>query len=596
MEEDYDYKINKQPQQRLGFWLLPFNKAAAALVSCHPWNLERYAFDKDTSGLWIDFSNLDKQEYTVGCSDSVDIYLPQVWNSTDSSGISELHASFRAVTDTGSILLCDKSEYSSTEPFSHGSRSYAVNFRPNDERSVLVAQGINSLVAFGHGRFYQFELRWESDGLNRFRMEPPVLYALGPSRVKTKRYVLGEKVGGGTFGKVYRALDVTTGSIMAVKKFHRLSSKQLDFAPREITNLLKVNSDKSTRCDHIIQILDYTTGSDWAEIFLPLKQGNLKTLVSKILPPSSHFQVSNIVLHQMLLALQHLDTHKIIHRDLNPENILWEHSPSTGTYHFTLADFGLSTTTNSNSNSNNPKRPEIAGTTPFMAPEMYARHKHKQKQTTKADIWSLFATVVWVRDAKFRKGCELLGPHLVHVWLNRIAGQGKGGYRSIRRMACFDPRRRPSATEQLEILEMQAVMEELENLDELDELDKQEEWDEMEARFYGMSLRWNNHEGIGFEGGGLDDAYAMEMPYYRQDEAYMTGAIDNYGWSDGSNAWSSEGYVRPMEVPRDQEGWTQDYDGHDGLANDTTDEADAALAKWTAWYLATDRQLLTEDK
>ncbi|KAJ4350958.1 hypothetical protein N0V85_009662, partial [Neurospora sp. IMI 360204] len=203
---DDDYEELRRPH-RLGFWLLPLNKAAAALVSCHPRNLERYPYDEDTRGIWIDFSDPEKQDYTVGCSDSVDIYLPQVWNSTGSSGISERHASFRAVTETGPILLCDESEYLSTEPFSHGSRSYTVNFRRQGERSVLVAQGINSLVAFGHGRFYQFELRWENDGLDEFRMEPPVLYALGPSRVKTKSYVLGGKVGGGTFGNVYRALD-----------------------------------------------------------------------------------------------------------------------------------------------------------------------------------------------------------------------------------------------------------------------------------------------------------------------------------------------------------------------------------------------------
>lgn len=42
----------------------------------------------------------------------------------------------------------------------------------------------------------------------------------------------------------------------------------------------------------------------------------------------------------------------------------------------------------------------------------------------------------------------------------------------------------------------------------------------------------------------------------------------------------------------------QDYDGHYPPANEhLKDEADAALAKWTAWYLATDadRNLLTED-
>ncbi|KAJ4385338.1 hypothetical protein N0V85_008119, partial [Neurospora sp. IMI 360204] len=324
--------------------------------------------------------------------------------------------------------------------------------------------------------------------------------------------------------------------------------------------------------DHIIQILDYTTGSDWAEIFLPLKSGNLKTLVSKILPPSSHFEISNLVLHQMLLALHHLEQHKIIHRDLNPENILWEHSPS-GDYHFTLADFGLSTSTSTLSNDSKrwAARAEVAGTTPFMAPEVYNRHK--QKQTCKVDIWSLFATVVWVRDHRFRKGCELLGPHLVHVWLNRIAGKRKGGYEAVRRMACFDPGRRPSAGEQLEILEEEAELEEL------------EEMEEMEVRFAGLGLRWN--EGMGSEAEGLDD-YALGTPYYQYDEPQMTGAIGDYAWDDTNPPWSREGYALPMEAPRNQEEWMPGYDGHYGLAKSPRDETAAAMAMWTAWYLATD--------
>lgn len=293
-----------------------------------------------------------------------------------------------------------------------------------------------------------------------------------------------------------------------------------------------INKYILTLQDHIIQILGYTTGPDWAEIFLPLKLGNLKTLVSKILPPPSHFHVSNLVLHQMLLALHHLDQHNIIHRDLNPENILWEHSPfGTGDYHFTLADFGLSTSTSiptsilPNGKNSHSKRTfssrtalakemtEIAGTTPFMAPEMY--NTPLKQQTSKVDIWSLFATVVWVRDKRFRKGCELVGPHLVHVWLNRIAGNkkcGEGGYEAVRRMACFDPGRRPSAGEQLEILEV---------------LEMEEEEEEA----------------------GLEE----EMPYYRQDQPYMAGAIGDYGWDGTDSAWSSEGYALPMEVPWDQE-------------------------------------------
>lgn len=114
-------------------------------------------------------------------------------------------------------------------------------------------------------------------------------------------------------------------------------------------------------------------------------------------------------------------------------------------------------------------------------------------------------------------------------------------------MACFDPRRRPSAREQLEILEeVEAEIEELEGLEELDE------WEEMKARFSGMGvgLEWN--EGLGFDRQvGLDD-YALQAQYSRREQEYMTGVMGNYGWEGVGNAgvWSGGGYVFPTEEPR----------------------------------------------
>lgn len=192
--------------------------------------------------------------------------------------------------------------------------------------------------------------------------------------------------------------------------------------------------------EHILQILDYSGGGrndNWGEILMPLMSGNLKTLVENV--PDT-YALSNDVLRQMLLALECIASHHIIHRDVKPENILWE-PDATGNYRFCLGDFGLS---------NNPDLAcTAAGTEPFMAPEVF----HRQRQTTKVDIWSLFATIVWTRTPEFRQLCAQMSAPNLHRWLVEFSKTEP--YANIRGMASIDPSKRPSATKQLAILDGQ---------------------------------------------------------------------------------------------------------------------------------------------
>src|SRR4051794_37361789 len=104
---------------------------------------------------------------------------------------------------------------------------------------------------------------------------------------------------------------------------------------------------------------------------MPLKEGNLKRLVESLesTDRSAIPAIAETVLYQMLLALQCIAAHNIVHRDIKPENILWE-CDANGDYQFCLGDFGLS---------NDPRLAHtVAGTEPFMAPEVFLR----QSQST----------------------------------------------------------------------------------------------------------------------------------------------------------------------------------------------------------------------
>jgi len=425
------------------FRLIPSN-TAAKLATRHEYNASfQYAVNYDTFGLWLDFSSPERQAtgYTLGRGYGVDIYLPDARSRGSTSQLSDQQASFKYVPQTGAILLVDNSIHRNTEPCSSSSsQSYTIRFRSNTN-SVLIARGINTRIAFGRDKWYQFDIQWDSDGLYQFpsKTEP---YMMGPTYAKHKRYIEGDRVGGGAYGSVFWALDATSGQIVAVKRFHNMMGKNSEFAAREVANLSRVVKS-STHHEHVLEILDYATGTDrydneWGEIFMPLKLGNLATLITKR-DDVDHMAVSERVLRQMLLALQCIASHKIIHRDLKPENILWEYD-AAGDYHFTLGDFGLST---------DPKIARtVAGTEPFMAPEVLNR----EKQSTKVDVWSLFATYTWVRNTQgFRDDCGGYDGAYIHSWLQRIGRSPE--FLQVNGMARRNPKERLSAEEQLAVLD-----------------------------------------------------------------------------------------------------------------------------------------------
>jgi serine/threonine protein kinase len=110
-----------------------------------------------------------------------------------------------------------------------------------------------------------------------------------------------------------------------------------------------------------------------------LKEGTLESLVESegSLPAS----VTDPIFPQMLQALDFLACNGIIHRDVKPANILYI-SQLGGQYQFQLGDFGFCNCAIS-AESN-------VGTPIYIAPEM----RDKGVQTSKADVWSLFVTML----------------------------------------------------------------------------------------------------------------------------------------------------------------------------------------------------------
>lgn len=245
MEEIGDQVPETPPAPVL--YLVPYNRAARQATLDPQNDYFRSRLPNDRIALYVSFENPEKQEYTLGRA-GCDIFLPD----PRGADISKHQCSF-VNTEHGAVLLEDTSSKKNTEPHSSTNGGQTIGFAKGDaSRRVLVARGINNMIHMGRDRYYQFEIHWDSDGLYDFKNKDEN-YRTGPRKSRQKRYLEGDKVGGGSYGNVFWAMDVHTGCVMAVKRFHNMQGKHLEFATREITNMFRISRTSSI---HHVSSLD----------------------------------------------------------------------------------------------------------------------------------------------------------------------------------------------------------------------------------------------------------------------------------------------------------------------------------------------------
>ena len=222
----------------------------------------------------------------------------------------------------------------------------------------------------------------------------------------TIRWQQGQYVGGGTFGSVWAAINLDSGSMMAVKEI-RLQD------PQVIPHIIGQIRDEMS----VLQILDHPNivqyygievHRDKVYIFMEFcSGGSLAGLLEHgRIEDETVIQVYAL---QMLEGLAYLHESNVVHRDVKPENILLDHN---GVIKF--VDFGAAkviarqTATRDpnlgrggNSDRQGRKR-SMTGTPMYMSPEVIKGNNNIDSPTSPTskprpgavDIWSLGCVVL----------------------------------------------------------------------------------------------------------------------------------------------------------------------------------------------------------
>lgn len=203
------------------------------------------------------------------------------------------------------------------------------------------------------------------------------------------RWMRGNLIGRGSFGRVYHALNIATGEWIAVK--------QLDMAVTPSDHLnqeLEGRSDALYReirllkdLDHenIVQYIGYDSDLVEGHIYIFLEYvpgGSISGLLNQY--QSFDEPLVKFFTRQILCGLEYLHDKNILHRDIKGGNVLIDLDGVCK-----ITDFGLSKNQKQGAYDTVSDHTNMKGTIFWMAPEVLS-----ENYSAKVDVWSLGCTVL----------------------------------------------------------------------------------------------------------------------------------------------------------------------------------------------------------
>lgn len=283
---------------------------------------------------------------------------------------------------------------------------------------------------------------------------------------RTFRWQQGRFIGGGSFGSVYAAVDLDSGSVMAMKEIRMQD-------PQSMKQVLKSIRDEMTvlemlRHPNIVEYKGVEVHRDRVFIFMEYCQGGslAKLLEYGRIEDENVIQVYTM---QMLQGLKYLHMKGVVHRDIKPENILLDHvgvikfvdfgaakviANSGRTRRGGIGTIGASTKMNGGDGSSS-KMNSMTGTPMYMSPEVITGTTTGSQSSI--DIWSLGCCVLEMATGR-RPWANLdnewaIMYHIAAGQLPQLPSadqMSEQGLAFLMRTLQRDPLLRPTATELLQ--------------------------------------------------------------------------------------------------------------------------------------------------
>ncbi|CCW72014.1 unnamed protein product [Phytomonas sp. Hart1] len=191
------------------------------------------------------------------------------------------------------------------------------------------------------------------------------------------KYIKRKLLGQGSFGSAWRVEEASTGRTLAAKVMDltQMSAKDRGFVTNEVKCLSRCNNPHIVRCEDSVEkdgmlliVMEYADGGDLYRQ-IKARQQSMR-----------YFREHEVIfiLLQLCIALDHIHSNKMMHRDLKTANILL-----TTTGLVKLGDFGFSR--QYEDSLSNTVGSTFCGTPYYLSPELW----HRQMYSKKSEMWSL---------------------------------------------------------------------------------------------------------------------------------------------------------------------------------------------------------------
>ena len=191
-------------------------------------------------------------------------------------------------------------------------------------------------------------------------------------KTKMNFYKYGRLLGKGAFGKVNLSLHVLTGRLVAIKSINK--SKLMNEKQRRKIMLETTIMKTLSKSNNVVKIFEtYETKKHYCIVMEYICAGDLLSYIKKRGKLTE--EVAKFIFKQIVLSLQYIHNHNIVHRDIKLDNILIDLDNN-----IKICDFGVSKIIKKGES-----MLEQCGTPAYIAPEILLNQGY---EGFGVDIWS----------------------------------------------------------------------------------------------------------------------------------------------------------------------------------------------------------------